>query len=61
MFPFLKNPNFQSFSRAIEDYFKVTSIRTPYVNTRESWTDGNQPNAFLMGGDLNAQKPISYI
>jgi len=28
-----------------------------YVDTRKTWTHGNQPNALKMGGDLNARKP----
>jgi len=32
-----------------------------YVNKRETWTHGNQPKAFQMGGDLNARKPTKYI
>ena len=35
--------------------FFVSSIRTPLlVNTRETWTHGNQRNAFEMEGDLKA-------
>ena len=28
-----------------------------YVNTWETWTRRNQPNAFKMGSDLNTRKP----
>jgi len=31
------------------------------VSTRETWTHANQPNAYWLGGDLNAWKPTKYI
>jgi len=49
--------------------WEVTNTRKPtqyilgqfyshaYVDTRETWTHGDQPKAFLMGGELNARKP----
>jgi len=42
-------------------YFVGQFYSHAYVNTRNTWTHGKEPNAFLMGGDLNARKPTLYI
>jgi len=49
---------------SVDDYYRWESFyygqfySHAYVNTRETWTHGIQPNAFYVRGDLNARETI---